>query len=196
MAESRICSIPDCGKRVLGRGWCAAHYRRWRIHGAPLGGGPTKTPNGEVYRYFRDVVLTYDGNECLLWPFARTKNGYGTIHVDGRRQIVSRVVCESVNGAPPTPKHEAAHSCGNGRNACVSKQHLDWKTRAGNAADMVEHGNSTRGHRHALVKLTQEQVLEIRALQGKDTQDNLAKRFGVSRQAISAIHSGRNWNWL
>jgi hypothetical protein len=27
---------------------------------------------------------------------------------DGRLQLVSRIVCERVNGPPPTPRHEAA----------------------------------------------------------------------------------------
>lgn len=40
MAEAkRICSIPDCTKAELSRGWCGMHYERWRIAGDP--GGPT-----------------------------------------------------------------------------------------------------------------------------------------------------------
>lgn len=73
---------------------------------------------------------------------------------------------------------------------------MSWKTRAGNADDMVEHGHSTRGARNWNTKLTEEQVLEIRSLRGKVTQANLSKRFGVPRQSISAIQLGRNWGWL
>lgn len=29
------CSVDDCEKPVKGRGWCAAHYERWRQHGDP-----------------------------------------------------------------------------------------------------------------------------------------------------------------
>lgn len=32
------CLITGCNKRVLARGWCAAHYQRWRNHGSPTGG--------------------------------------------------------------------------------------------------------------------------------------------------------------
>lgn len=28
------CSVPDCGKKAEKRGWCAMHYRRWRVHGS------------------------------------------------------------------------------------------------------------------------------------------------------------------
>lgn len=31
-----VCSIPGCGKRHYGRGWCGAHYRRWQTHGNSL----------------------------------------------------------------------------------------------------------------------------------------------------------------
>lgn len=30
------CSIEDCGKKVTARGWCSAHYTRWKRHGDPL----------------------------------------------------------------------------------------------------------------------------------------------------------------
>jgi hypothetical protein len=30
------CTIPDCGKPVVGRGWCSMHYARWRTYGDPL----------------------------------------------------------------------------------------------------------------------------------------------------------------
>lgn len=35
------CSLPDCGKPLIARGWCSSHYQRWRKNGDPLGGNPT-----------------------------------------------------------------------------------------------------------------------------------------------------------
>lgn len=29
------CSVADCGRRAVARGWCLMHYKRWRKHGAP-----------------------------------------------------------------------------------------------------------------------------------------------------------------
>jgi HNH endonuclease len=32
----RTCSIPDCERRAMARGWCQLHYERWRATGDPL----------------------------------------------------------------------------------------------------------------------------------------------------------------
>lgn len=39
------CSIDECGKRVLARGWCSAHYTRWQRNGDPLTLNPRKVIN-------------------------------------------------------------------------------------------------------------------------------------------------------
>ncbi|GAA2485017.1 hypothetical protein GCM10010406_21590 [Streptomyces thermolineatus] len=38
MSRIILCSIDNCTRPRLARGWCEAHYRRWRRHGAPLAG--------------------------------------------------------------------------------------------------------------------------------------------------------------
>lgn len=41
----RICTIEGCEKNLRARGYCAMHWRRWRIHGDPsLGGRPIYDP--------------------------------------------------------------------------------------------------------------------------------------------------------
>lgn len=42
MTFVRICSIPDCSRKHASRGWCGAHYERWKRHGDPLSGGPNQ----------------------------------------------------------------------------------------------------------------------------------------------------------
>lgn len=32
----RICSVEDCGKATVGRGWCTKHYQRWKLTGDPI----------------------------------------------------------------------------------------------------------------------------------------------------------------
>jgi hypothetical protein len=192
VANSRICSVDGCDKPAHGRGWCKAHYLRWRRRGDPSAG---RTAVGEPERFYREVVRPYDGKECLPWPFAQTK-GAAIVIIDGNRHYVARLICEHVHGPAPTPEHEAAHSCGNGHLRCVAKGHLSWKTKAANEADKLIHGTHNRGERHPLRKLTEDEVRQIRALKGNLLQREIAEKFGISREQVSGIHRRIDWAWL
>ena len=41
--ELVLCTVPGCTSRYKSRGWCAAHYRRWLIHGDVQPDIPVKT---------------------------------------------------------------------------------------------------------------------------------------------------------
>lgn len=184
-----LCTIDGCGKPHEARGYCIAHYKRFRRHGDPL--VTVKAANGEVDDFYQNVVLTYEGKDCLSWPFS-TNNGYGRM----RGGIVSRILCEDVYGPPPTPEHQAAHSCGKGHLGCVTKGHLSWKTPTENHADKVAHDTHRRGERSNLAKLTEHEAREILSLKGKEPQKSVAKRFGINQPTVSMIQSGRSWSWL
>lgn len=194
MATPRICSVENCNKPLSGHGLCEMHRRRWRKYGDPL--ARRKAENGELERWLMEVALPYEGDECLRWPFSVDRQGYGIVTVNGSHQIASRVVCERAHGAPPTPLHHAAHSCNRGHEGCVNKRHLSWKTRAENEADKVANGTSNRGERCGSAKLTEDQVLQIRRLDGQFSHAEIAVQFGVARQTISKIISGDRWAWL
>lgn len=49
MTKHKICSIQDCGKVVLCRGWCQTHYERWRRTGDPLGASSSPSLRGECH---------------------------------------------------------------------------------------------------------------------------------------------------
>ncbi len=188
-----VCSIEGCEGIYYGHGWCNRHYQRWRVHGDPLGGG---TPWGSGLQFIAEVALFHEGDECLKWPYGGGK-GYGAVQLDGRKQFANRIVCEAVNGPPPTPTHEAAHTCGNGRNGCVAPEHIRWATHAENMRDAVDHGTSPKGERHGQAKLTDDDVREIRRLNETGISGRkIAQRFGVSRWSVQDILSGRNWGWL
>lgn len=193
MANSRLCSISDCGKRVHGDGYCNAHYKRFQRHGDPQGGG---TSPGEPHQYIRDVVVSYTGSDCLDWPYAKSANGYGQIMVGEKQHNTSRIVCTIAHGEPPTPEHEAAHSCGNGHLGCISPIHLSWKTATENHADRVEHGTSFRGEHNPIAKLTPDEVAHIRAMRGKIRQLDLAETYGVSQSLISLVQIGKSWSHI
>lgn len=41
----KTCVVEGCGRPVKTRGWCEAHYERWRRHGDPLAAGPVRVPD-------------------------------------------------------------------------------------------------------------------------------------------------------
>lgn len=195
-ATMKTCSIEDCCNTALTRGLCKAHYTRLCRHGDPLAGRRSPAARGEPLRYISEVVLKYQGDDCLVWPFSKDGKGYGQAFIDGRTTKVHRYICALVNGESPTPKHEAAHGCGKGHLGCVNPQHLIWKTRAENQADRLLHGTHNRGERCASSKLTESQVREILALKGVKKQREIAAEFGVSRERVCDIHNRRSWGWL
>lgn len=194
MASMPICSIDGCDKRVFSRGWCSKHWKRWRTTGDPL--TTKKTPSGDATRFFREVVVPYAGDDCLTWPFKRGKNGYGHLGVDRRMQLVHRLACEAVNGPPPTPEHQAAHTCGKGRDGCCNPKHLRWATAKENTADKNAHGTMLRGSDNGWAKLTEADVRQVRALRGKLSQRKLAAMFGVSQAHVWRLHHEVSWDHL
>lgn len=182
------CSVTGCSKVAEKRGWCGMHYSRWRRTGDLA--TTRKLPNGHIDRYISEFVLPYDGDECLIWPYARNSHGYA----NSGKGTVSRLVCIAVHGAPPTPEHHAAHSCGRGSAGCVSPGHMSWKTPVENNADKEVHGTVNKGERNGNAKLTNAQVEEIRGLLDIHTDSAIAAQFGVTAGAIWNIRTGRGWS--
>lgn len=193
MANSPICSVAKCGKPAnASRGLCRGHYMRWYRYGS-VTFDPRKRPARD---YYVKRVVPFTGEACLIWPFTRDQHGYAQIRDDGKMKKVHRLVCIEVRGEPPTPKHEAAHSCGNGHLGCVNPNHLSWKTRSENQLDRAIHGTSNRGTRSRTNRLSEDDVRYIREQKGILSQKKLGDRFGVSGNAIHEIHTGKSWSWL
>lgn len=190
---SAACSIPRCGKPVLNvRGWCNAHYLRWRRHGDPLGGGRKQ---GYAQNELQQAINQAVPEKCWLWPHGQCGTGYAQVTFRGRLRRANRVVCELVHGPAPTDKHQAAHLCG--KRLCINHHHLAWKTRSENEADKLLHGTRLRGEKSATAKLTEAQVRDILRLRAEGlTMRILAGRFGVAPSTIQSIVERRNWRHL
>jgi hypothetical protein len=196
MGNSRVCAIPECRNSARAALLCGKHYQRMRKHGDPLHVKFDRSKDGDAQDFYQNVVLEYEGDDCLIWPYSTSGRGYGQLYVNGIKRLVHRLVCAEVTGPPPTLKHQAAHECGKGTSGCVTKRHLFWKTSKENSADRITHGTQSRGERTGTSKLTEGQVKEIVSLKGKELQREVAKRFKVSRGNISKIQNKTTWVWL
>ena len=189
-----MCSIEECKRLPVARGWCDMHYRRWRRCGNPV--FTTRAPVGEPLAFLGSLVGT-DRRDCIEWPYSRNAGGYGRLSIGGSMVHASREMCRTVYGEPPTPAHEAAHSCGNGHLGCVNPNHLRWATHKENSGDMIAHGSSTRGSRHPNSRLCEADVQHIRGrLEAGQQQCCIAEERAVSRSTINDIARRRTWGWL
>lgn len=189
--STRICSVEGCSRPHSCKGLCKPHYQRWQAKGTCEPERPLRNPQGTALSFLRNIVLPFDGGECLPWPYTLNKNGHGIVKVAGKNQLVSRIVCAELYGPPPSEDHEAAHSCGKGHLACVNGGHLRWATHAENEADKIRHGTSNRGERHGMAKLSAVEVLAIREMAVPSRQ--IAKAFGISQTMVSKIKRGEAW---
>lgn len=123
--------------------------------------------------------VSHQGEACIPWPFSHDTKGYPQVWRDGVKKA-NRVMCELAHGEPPTPKHQAAHSCGN--RGCINPRHLSWKTQSENEADKHIHGTIVAKNWGPRGKLKPDQIEQIRTSSLSNVE--LASRFGVNRGAI------------
>lgn len=186
-----MCAV--CGEKAYGKRLCKKHYDKSRRGTLFV----TRTEPGSVLKWLDDHK-EYDGDDCLMWPFSRSRvTGFGTLTVKGRSHRAHRLMCELAHGSAPEDNLHAAHSCGKGHLGCVNPKHLRWATPIENAADKVEHGTAPRGTTNGHSRLNEADVLSIRRQAGDGVAQRLiAEKFGITRAAVSAIVVRRNWAWL
>ena len=134
--------------------------------------------------------------DCWEWQGTRLPKGYGRLYYRGGGAYAHRVAYELSTGTYPGGMH-VCHTCDNP--SCINPSHLFLCTHTDNNRDRARKGRSFSPSEARLspnAKLTPEAVREIRALKGVVPDRELAKCFGVSKQAISCIWTRRSWAWL
>lgn len=139
-------------------------------------------------RWLEQHLDHQDREFCLIWPLSRAQNGYPTCGANNRIRP-HRIMCERRHGPPPSPAHQAAHSCGKGHLGCVNPWHLNWKTPSENQIERYEQQGAPKPR----WRLTVEQVDEIRAMKGRERTVDTAARFQCTEANIRQIQSGKTW---
>ena len=178
----------------MARGWCAKHYARWRTHGDPLKVSVEKSRRGAPMEFIVQSV-SFEGEECLIWPFNRDKKtGVAQISIKRSTTNPARVVCTVVHGPAPSPEHHAAHSCGNSHLGCINPKHVRWATPAENEADKRAHGTAPIGAAHGSAKITDEIAIEI--IRSDESLSAVGARFGISHSTAGKIRRREIWKHL
>lgn len=192
MTTAKICEVDGCGNTASRGKLCNTHYLRLRRHGDIH--HKTRASDGEPQAWLRQHI-NHEGEGCLTWPFAKGRDGRGRLQKDVSPQA-HRAMCILAHGEPPSPIHEAAHSCGKGHDACVHPKHLRWAMPVDNAADRKIHGTECRGENKPTSKLRQVDVVKIMGLRGQMTQREIGAMFGVDSETVGSIHRQETWAWL
>lgn len=142
-----------------------------------------------LQKRFWDKVQKTDN--CWNWIASKVKDGYGFFRLPGYKSMrAHRFSWEFHNGTIPKGIC-VLHKCDNP--ACVNPAHLFLGTDADNVKDMMNKGrgkynpNPAKGENHHNSKLTDKQVLEIRAIGNSINQYVLARHYGVRQPQISRI---------
>lgn len=119
----------------------------------------------------------------------RLKNANGYKNARGHRLVLELFVGPCPEGMV------AAHN--NGIRNDNKLGNLRWATQLANVGDKIAHGTAQRGERHAMSKLNENQVLEIRRRKkcGESTR-SLAIEFGIAKVTAEFIISRRLWKHL
>lgn len=188
----RVCTITDCDKPLKARGWCAMHWKRWSKHGDPS--YITPDPVSQPKLFIRKAVNS-ETDDCIIWPFGKTKNGYGGIWHEGRTIGAHRLSLEMKKGAPHSDKHFACHEpvvCHN--KACINPRHLRWATASENTQDQIKDGTLPRGEKHYAAHLTETDVRKIR--NDHRPYKDLALSYGTTHHNICNIKLYKSWRWV
>lgn len=145
-----------------------------------------------IERFFCGIDDPGNDDECWPWMRVRDKDGYGLFVVDGRHVRTHRYSYE-IHSGPIPEGQDVLHSCDNP--PCCNPNHLWLGTDADNAADSMRKGRRACGSRHGRAKLTEAQVIELRAryAAGGVVQRELAEDYDISHALVSFITTRRRW---
>lgn len=187
--------LSDCNNSLRGlvkgqpRRFVFGHAIRVRPQDTPINRFLSKiNKNGAIHPYNPEL------GHCWEWQASRSKKGYGHFYFEGVCWQTHRLSWVFTNGNIPNGLF-VLHSCDNP--ACVRPDHLFLGTNDDNMKDMVSKGRSGsyRGEESSNVKLTQQQVDEIRKRYAKGDiyQRDLGAEYGINQSHVSKIIRGDIW---
>jgi hypothetical protein len=131
-------------------------------------------------------------NNCWIYTSHRqSHNGYPEMCINTKRARMSHYIYRRFRGKIPE-NHIIMHVCDSP--TCINPNHLKAGTILENIQDKVDKGRQARGEKQRLAKLTEGQILAIRA----DTRSLrlIAKDYNIDYTHVSAIKRRKVWKHI
>lgn len=188
--KSRTCSQEGCEKSVKNYGMCEMHYYRIRRNGSVLTLQDQK-------RNFLAYLVDNPTSECVIWPYSKKPEGYGSYSIKGDESITAhRAALIMLTGENPQNMVAAHGPCNN--RLCVNphpEHGMKWATHYENNIHRHRDGTMPIGERHHNSKLTEPQVIEIRMRASRgEVLSLIAKDYGVTGRHLRAVVKGEFWS--
>ena len=152
----------------------------------------------DIQRFWR---LVQRGDLAACWPWRGTTaviGGYGRFsvkHGGKQRSLLAHRVAFGITRGLDLTGAAVCHSCDNP--PCCNPRHLSRSNQAQNAHErqLRGRGSKLKGITHPCARLNAAQVREIRCQSraGLESYRQLGKRFGLAKNTIGDIVTGRSW---
>ena len=139
---------------------------------------------------------SYCKGECIIIDSHYVCKGYPKIKINGKMQLVSRMVYKYCWGEIPDGMI-IRHKCDNP--GCINPSPLEIGSHKDNSDDKIKRGRyrhaNSKGTKTPRCKLTEQDIIDIRN-DKKSTNKELAAKYGVTHSAISCIRLYKSWKHI
>lgn len=144
---------------------------------------------GTPYDRFASKFTVDQASGCWVWGANKNKGGYGFFAPDGKHTILAHRASWVLCGGCDPGDLNVCHHCDNP--SCVNPAHLFLGTQLENLQDAARKNRIRSGTRHHSAKLTEADVVSIRA--DSRPRRDIAKAYGVSRNTVCLILRRLRW---
>lgn len=150
-----------------------------------------RRPIAERFEAFVD--RTSDPSGCHTWRGHVDRGGYGQFARDPSKMVGAHRMAWELSNGPIPDGFDVCHSCDH--SPCVRLSHLFLGTARDNMRDAIAKNRIPMGENRTRSKLTDATVRRIRIdyAAGGVTQDELARRFGVTQPLVAQVINGKAW---
>jgi hypothetical protein len=196
MYMSKVCTVENCSNKVVSKGLCDKHRIRLKRHGNLHF---TKKYYFETLEeaFFEIMGNLPESDKCIIWKGRLDRKGYGTLSVKSIKMKAHRFSYQKYIGEISEGLC-VCHSCDNP--SCVNPKHLWLGTSQENIMDKISKGRDIDppkllGELNYNSRFNEETIKLIRKehKESKTSFTDLARRYGVTRCAISLIVKRKTW---